>query len=46
LLPLSVSSEELFQEYPAEITDRPQNLKDLLKLKGKFLERFSVVPLD
>ena len=25
---------------------RPEKLKDLQKLKGKFIERFAVVPLE
>ncbi len=42
----SVPSTWLFDEYAKEIARRPEKLKDLLKLRGKFVNRFPMVPLE
>ena len=40
----TATSESLFAEYEREIADRPEKLRDLLKVKTKFIERFPTVP--
>ena len=35
---------DLFAEYEGEIADRPEKLKDLRRLKGRFLTRFATMP--
>ncbi len=42
----SVPSKWLFDEYAKEIASRPEKLKDLLKLRGKFVDRFPVLPFE
>ena len=39
-----VSAAHLFAEYEQEIADRPEKLKDLRSLKGRFLKRFVTMP--
>ena len=39
-----VSAAYLFAEYEQEIADRPEKLKDLRSLKGKFMQRFATIP--
>ena len=34
----------LFEEYEKEIADRPEKLKDLRRLKGRFMGRFATMP--
>ncbi len=42
----SVPSRWLFDEYAKEIAMQPEKLKDLQKLRGKFVDRFPMVPLE
>ncbi|MCH7483510.1 MAG: hypothetical protein IIC31_11900, partial [Chloroflexi bacterium] len=39
-----VLAADLFAEYEQEIADRPEKLKDLRSLKGRFLKRFVTMP--
>ena len=39
-----VLAADLFAEYEQEIADRPEKLKDLRSLKGKFMPRFATMP--
>ena len=39
-----VLAADLFAEYEGEIADRPEKLKDLRSLKGKFMQRFATMP--
>jgi hypothetical protein len=44
--PAAVPSRWLFDEYAKEIGDRPEKLKNLLKLRGKFVKKFPAVPVE